>query len=115
MAERNKKCAIDITGERYGKLIALEPTEKRLGGSVIWKCLCDCGNTTYVSINNLRGSKPVRSCGCGVRSIGESKIEEILKLNNINFISEYKIEEINQKRFDFYLPDFNRLIEYDGE
>ena len=50
-----------------------------------------------------------------MRSIGESKIEEILKLNNINFISEYKIEEINQKRFDFYLPDFNRLIEYDGE
>ncbi len=52
----------DITGQRFGKLVAIEPTEKREGnGSVVWKCQCDCGNVTYVSQNTLRIQ---RSCGC---------------------------------------------------
>ena len=35
----------DIRGQRFGKLIVIEPTDKRAdGGSVVWKCHCDCGN-----------------------------------------------------------------------
>ncbi len=34
---------IDRTGKRYGKLIALYPTEKRAGTNIIWHCKCDCG------------------------------------------------------------------------
>ena len=55
--------AKDITGQRFGKLIALEPTDKREDGSVVWHCKCDCGNDAYVRLKLLMRGK-VKSCGC---------------------------------------------------
>lgn len=53
----------DITGQRFGRLTALKPTEKRYNGSIVWECQCDCGNTVYVSSSKLvTGVKS--SCGC---------------------------------------------------
>lgn len=54
---------IDITGQRFGRLVALQPTDKRLGNSVIWHCQCDCGKTADVASVNLRKGD-TRSCGC---------------------------------------------------
>ena len=50
------------------------------------------------------------------KSTGEVIIESILNNNNINFIYQYRVE-INNKLhiIDFYVPDFNTFIEYDGE
>jgi len=54
----------DLTGQRFGKLVALAPTEKRMdGGSVVWACRCACGRTAEVSARRLIRGK-VRSCGC---------------------------------------------------
>ncbi len=54
----------DITGKRYGKLIAVEQTEERgYGNSVIWKCKCDCGSICRVALHQLQ-SGYVKSCGC---------------------------------------------------
>lgn len=54
----------DLAGQRFGKLVALSPTEKRMdNGSIVWYCQCDCGNSAEVSARRLvRGQ--VRSCGC---------------------------------------------------
>ena len=56
--------AVDLTGQRFGKLIAIKPTDERRNGSVMWECKCDCGNTTYVRANELRACR-ITSCGCG--------------------------------------------------
>jgi len=67
--------------------------------------------------NHLMGQK----CPKCVRSIGEEKIENILKEKNINFITQKTFKGcINPKtgynlRFDFYIPHINLCIEYDGE
>lgn len=54
----------DLTGQRFGKLVVLAPTEKRMdGGSVVWKCRCDCGNLAEASARRLVRGK-ARSCGC---------------------------------------------------
>lgn len=54
----------DLTGQRFGKLVALSRTEKRMdSGSVVWKCRCDCGKLAEVSARRLIRGK-VRSCGC---------------------------------------------------
>jgi very-short-patch-repair endonuclease len=50
-------------------------------------------------------------------SKGEREILNYLLENEINFNQEYKIENqyLKNKPFDFYLPDYNVLIEFDGE
>lgn len=53
----------DLTGERFGKLVAVKPTNDRRHGEIVWECLCDCGNTTYVSSGNLNSGN-TQSCGC---------------------------------------------------
>ena len=53
----------DITGRRYGRLIALRPTEQRLDKAVVWECRCDCGNVCFRSQRNLH-SRRTTSCGC---------------------------------------------------
>lgn len=55
----------DLTGQRYGCLVCLEPTQGRseYDGTVVWRCKCDCGNTCLASCGQLmRGYK--KSCGC---------------------------------------------------
>jgi hypothetical protein len=55
----------DITGLRFGKLVAIRPNgNKSPRGSFIWECVCDCGNTKYISQEHLSGKRPVKSCGC---------------------------------------------------
>lgn len=54
---------IDLTGQRFGKLIALEYIK---GGS--WKCQCDCGNTIIVDTRNLN-SGHTKSCGCYLKEV----------------------------------------------
>ncbi|MCD8341887.1 MAG: transcriptional regulator [Clostridiales bacterium] len=56
--------ANDLTGQRFGKLKVLYPTEKRADqGSVVWHAVCDCGKECDVSARRLVRGK-VRSCGC---------------------------------------------------
>lgn len=58
-----------------------------------------------------------RSPNC-YSSNGEIKIQQFLQLYNIHFIKEYKFEDcknIHCLPFDFYLPQYNMCIEYDGE
>lgn len=60
--------------------------------------------------------------GSGCPQCNESKGEKlicfILKKNNISFVREKKFDDCRYKKklpFDFYLPDLNICIEYDGE
>lgn len=53
----------DFRGKRFGKLIAIEPTEERLHGKVMWLCKCDCGKTCKVMSTRL-SSGHTKSCGC---------------------------------------------------
>lgn len=58
---------IDITGQRFGKLVVIqraddhyEPSGKRV---IRWKCQCDCGEISVVSGSQLRKGR-TKSCGC---------------------------------------------------
>lgn len=48
-------------------------------------------------------------------SLGERFISEILDKHNINYKREYKLPGTNYRfEYDFYLPDYNLLIEFHG-
>ena len=74
-AKTGKK-ALDLTGQRFGWLTAVEPTEKRMFSNVIWKCKCDCGNISYVAAHNLR-SGGTQSCGCSKSTKAQVPGEEL--------------------------------------
>lgn len=54
---------VDITGQRFGRLIVIAKTDKRASGCVMWKCVCNCGNITEVRSDKLK-SEHTQSCGC---------------------------------------------------
>jgi len=48
-------------------------------------------------------------------SRGEKGIRLFLENNNIEYIKEYIIKDLGNYRFDFYLPNYNLIIEFDGK
>ena len=66
LSETGKSNAIDISGFRSGRLVAIEPIGSYRGRKVIWRCKCDCGNYTSVVAGDLRRQR-TKSCGCLVR------------------------------------------------
>ena len=110
----------DYTGYHFGELLVLSKTEKRSANhGVIYLCQCSCGKKIEVPIGDLK--KGQLSCGHLQNSKGEIVIQKILTALNIQFEMQKSFCDcINNKthyhlRFDFYLPDYNTCIEYDGE
>lgn len=55
---------LDLTGMRFGRLVALEEDPVRSSnGHIRWKCVCDCGNYKTVDSSHLKRGL-IRSCGC---------------------------------------------------
>ena len=119
-----KKYQRDLTGQTFGYLKVIKNTGKsyKKGNQTHTVWLCEClrdGNLVEIRSDSLL-HKGVSSCGC-LNSLYNEKIKQILKDNNLTFIPEKTFSDcINPKtnaklRFDFYLPDYNCCIEYDGE
>lgn len=69
---------LDLSGQRFSKLVALSTTGLKDHGTAIWRCVCDCGCYANVSTRNLR-SGHTRSCGClkgGLVQHGETVTKE---------------------------------------
>ena len=120
MKDLGSKAGLDLTGQKFGKLTVLSKTDKRAKDrGVFWHCQCDCGNFKDVKTELLKNGH-VLSCGCLSMSCGELKIKELLEINNINYIQEKTFKSCafpNTQalaKFDFYIPDKNYIIEYDG-
>jgi hypothetical protein len=54
---------LDIRGQRFGRLVAVETTRKGKRGDLAWRCLCDCGGETVVVASRLKRGE-TRSCTC---------------------------------------------------
>ena len=78
-------------------------------------CECDvCGHVWTAIIGNLKQGTGCPKCK---KSRGEEKIEKWLDDNSVSYIREYKFPDCKNKRelpFDFYLPEHNICIEYQG-
>lgn len=112
----------DLLNKKFGKLTVIEYAGNHQVGRnnltrSLWKCRCDCGNICYKDSNILIQGF-VQSCGqCNMKSKGEWKIQQLLKSCNIMFQQQYRFlecKDIFTLPFDFYLPDYNICIEYDG-
>lgn len=62
---------IDLTGQRFGRLVVLERAENSKRGNTRWKCKCDCGNERVIEGNALR-REHTKSCGCRAKEVAKS-------------------------------------------
>lgn len=98
-------------------VLSIIPERKDKSRTVI-SVKCGCGEiyeTTYIYYLNKDGQ-----CAKCINSLSsyESKMRNYLFQNGIYFISEYTFADCRDKNplpFDFYLPEYNLVIEIDGE
>lgn len=85
------------------------------------KHLC-CGNTLTVSMHHFIDDE-IRCTKC-CKSSGEAIVKELLNINNIKYIQEYRFKDLSTGKLnnskslmpvDFYLPNKKVIIEYQGK
>lgn len=58
----------DVSGQRFGRLVAMGRASGAEYGRAYWACRCDCGRTVVVHGKSLRSGK-TSSCGCRQRDV----------------------------------------------
>lgn len=80
---------------------------------VLMKCP-DCGNEKYTKISDISNNRfSCPKCGDGI-SYPNKFMFNTLKQLNVEFVPEYSPEWISPKRYDFYIPSKNIIVEMDG-
>ncbi len=90
-------------------------SEEYINGSEKIEIKCPKGHIFKMMFYNF---KQGQRCPLCKESIGERKIEKFLNNHDINYVREYRFDDCKNKRtlpFDFYLPDYNICIEFDGK
>ena len=112
---------LDLTGKQINELLVIGKVKKcdrpKNGLHNYWYCKClRCGNVIKVDSFTLK-SRQIYSCGC-IRSRGEYRINKILNEYGIKYESQKGFDDCKGKnrrlKFDFYLPDDNICIEFNG-
>lgn len=84
--------AKDITNMTFGLLTAIEPTELRNRGDVVWRCRCECGNIVELPATRLLIGN-TSSCGCLQKQIRK----DVFKKANKNFAGTYLTRAVKEK------------------
>lgn len=70
---------IDLTGQRFGRLLVVERTDDYVSPQglrqVCWLCVCDCGTILIVRGNSLRQGRS-KSCGCLSAELSAKRCEK---------------------------------------
>lgn len=55
---------LNLTGQRFGRLVVIKEAGRSSDGRVRWLCKCDCGNYTSTPSTKTLRNGTCRSCGC---------------------------------------------------
>lgn len=94
----------DLTGQRFGKLVAQKIFRKADSGNMVWLCVCDCGATTKSWQRSLEHgkAKSCRSC---------SKLKGPLGAFNRVLHCYKKSAQVKNLAFDLTIDDFKILLD----
>jgi hypothetical protein len=77
---------LDLAGQRFGKLVAVEYSHTDGNRTARWLCQCDCGSQAVIRAHSLASGR-AKSCGCSKR-----------RLDGLSNTPEYKIWESMRRR-----------------
>lgn len=83
----------NLTDQRFGRLVAIQPAARRTSGRTAWDCICDCG--TFKSVDSrsmIRGT--TLSCGCYRNDRNGKRLEK----GEASFNSLYSSYKISAER-----------------
>ena len=102
---RMARKALDLTGQRFGKLTVIERAKSNKDGYPRWLCKCDCGNTNIVYGMHLK-SGASQSCGC----LTKEKFNERITKHGLSKVPIYPIWKDMKHRC--YNPNDKRFANY---
>ena len=116
---------LDLTNQIFGNLKVIKMSNIKKGSHIYWDCKClQCNSTELYPVRTDQLTSGLTTCcnKCNNQiSMGESKIISLLISNNIKYVTEKRFDDCrfpdtdSQAKFDFYIPDNQYLIEFDGK
>lgn len=89
---------LDLTNQRFDRLIAIPPTEQRDDGNMVWECRCDCGKTVYVGARRLV-EKNTKSCGCLQKDVRDKQIDYFRRMAAVDSVGGTRLSHLNHTRY----------------
>jgi len=122
----SERCTVNLHGAIFGYLRVIDQdisVTRGTGVHAYWNCVCElCGRHESISSSSLRSGRKIMCHNCCKKSVGETKISEILTSHNIEYLRDKSyLDCVNDRtgaplRFDF-IVNYEAgvyIIEYDG-
>lgn len=94
---------IDLTGQRYGRLMVDSRANNDKQNRARWLCICDCGNKKIVSAYHLKNGHTT-SCGCY-----QKEVVSVAKRKSNSFIVGGKVATVYTSNNEAFLVDSEDL------
>lgn len=109
---------LELTNQRFGRLLVLEKSTTRKCNKISWICLCDCGTTKVIQGVSLTAGKS-ESCGCqtveNTKKTNKTRIRKKksdLELGRNQYYSSYRYQAVRRNlSFDITKEFFLELIQ----
>lgn len=85
--------ALDLIGQKYGKLTVISRAENNKHGKTMWNCICDCGGISLTVGSQLLSGKTI-TCGCAQKEAAS----KVWKTHGLSKTVEY----VRKKNRDAY-------------
>lgn len=78
MKKEKKFRGLDITGQRFGRLVALyRLPHYGKAHDTMWMCKCDCGTVKPIPLSGLKSGRS-RSCGCLRKEVCSARTKDMI-------------------------------------
>lgn len=95
----------DLTGKKYNHLTVIKQNGRTKDRHILWECVCDCGNTVYVSSRDLITGH-TKSCGCIQKNaVKKSRLvhgDRDARLYRVWKSMKKRCENSNDKSYKYY-------------
>ena len=100
--------ARDLTGQRFGRLVAKERVGTNKWGNALWLCSCDCGSWTTTIAACLRNGD-TKSCGC---LFNDKQAERSAKHGGLKEAKAEHAAWMNLRAKHDYPPEWDDFVQF---